>query len=271
MSVLHSKSWIKIGGAIVVGLAVSMAMRVNAQNLGTSVFGGSSSEGAGLSGALGESIRSAGESKNPRGSDSSGGFSPTPSTPVPAEPGTSSAPAAPAADPSVLIFQPDPAVSAQVKQQFLTQIDSGDTGGSILREAFASVDIIGAFAQDLSVYGMEANNIGDVMAGYLIVMWTIVNDAPVPPNYQVLAIRQQIQDVLVTNPNVINASDADKQQIAENWIYEQALARTALEFANASNDPQSKQQLQQIVYEGVLSSGIDLRNWTITDQGFASQ
>lgn len=178
---------------------------------------------------------------------------------------------APASEPSdaairTLSFRHDPEVSARVRQSVLDHM-AGQPDGPAL-DAVRSGKLLDAFDRLLRQYAYSPDNLGDVLAAYLIISWEIVNDRDsTKVRAGLKAVRRQLIVPLAKLPKYMSMSDAEKQSQAERTAYMTMIAVGASESLKQAGDATRLQALQKSVRAGALESGIDLEKLELTDGG----
>lgn len=185
---------------------------------------------------------------------------------------------APAAEPPAdairaLSFVPDPAITAREQDRIIAHLDrqspNADPGARArLEQAIRSGSLLRDFDRLLRRYDHSSDNLGDVLAAYLIVTWEVVNDrdsTQVPAGQR--AVRRQLIAPLARLPRYASMSDGQMQAQAQRTAYMTMIAATAYQALKRSGDRASLEALQRSVRASVLASGIDLRRLELTDGG----
>ena len=168
-----------------------------------------------------------------------------------------------------LRFQSSTAVSQRVRNAFIEALQKANpqSAGEI-KYNLQQQDVIGDFARDMAPYGLRADDLADTMTAYWLTMWIIANQEQIPPVNQVQAVQNQVRTVMLQNPNLVQATEATRQEIAEVTIYETMIALGLLANANRASDRGKLQQLADSAYQNMLKKGIDLRDMELTPSGF---
>ncbi|MDD2868585.1 DUF6683 family protein [Neomegalonema sp.] len=142
-----------------------------------------------------------------------------PATPAPAQP-QGQPQAAP--DPEALRFASSPEVSEELAGVFARTLAPALSPGRTaaeLEEAIRGGQLQGAFAQALAAYGFSDQDMGDVTAGHLVMLWQVANDSIAdPPRSGVLAVRKSIHEALSLAPWPRALDDAQKQTFSETLV-----------------------------------------------------
>ncbi len=183
----------------------------------------------------------------------------------------SSSPTNPNLSLQALRFQPSTAVSNKVRNAFIAALQKANPQSAAeIESKLQQQDVIGDFARDMAPYGLRADDIADTLTAYWLTMWMIANQEQIPPVEKVQAVQTQVRTVILQNDNVINATEAARQEIAEITIYETMIALGLLANANQTGDRAQLQQLADSAYQNMLQQGIDLREIELTSNGFTS-
>lgn len=185
---------------------------------------------------------------------------------------TTRAPARSAVSPAQAIartsFRPNAAVRNQVYARTVAkaqQVSPADAAK--LRQLLASGKFHAEAASYLARYGMSANNVADATAMYLASAWFASrgnNGDPTPA--QMAGLRRQIALAMATTAEMVRASDATKQEIAEASLLQAMFSGSLAEAA--ARDPAGSAQYRTAAIRGVKASyQIDLSRLNLTAQG----
>ena len=86
------------------------------------------------------------------------------------------------------------------------------------------------------------------------------------PPETAIAVSQQTAMAFLQVPELVDADDATKQEMAESLLIQAALIIAAQEAA--ADDPALVKQLADAVRQGAKASGLDLDAIQLTDTGF---
>ncbi len=166
-------------------------------------------------------------------------------------------------------FQPSEEVSQQFRSQFIAQHASSDTSDDLsFRQLLETQTWVDDFASDFD--SLSSNDVADAMTGYWLRNWMLVNDQPEPSLAEIDGVNRQIRGLLSENPIFSQASDADRQEMAEYLIYQQSLTYGTYLAAVSTGDTESKEQIQTMVNTGMMELGMDLTQIEVTESGFQS-
>ncbi len=166
-----------------------------------------------------------------------------------------------------LAFARDPQVTAREREAFIARI-ANQPGGEAMAQAIRSGKLMGEFDRLLRRYGYSPQNLGDVLAAYLVICWEIVheadsNDEPAGQR----AVRRQLAGALASVPSVAKLSDAQKQAQAERTAYLTMAAGSAYQELKRSGQRARIAELQREVRADLMKSGVDLRTLDLTSGG----
>lgn len=173
-----------------------------------------------------------------------------------------------AADEASLNLRFDPAVSRQVRDQYLDAIErsSGSKAADGLRNYYASNDARGLLGKALQPYNLRTDDLGDITTAYVAVMWMTANQAPLPTVTQVRALREQVRATLLDEGKLpVNAED--RQRAAEALIYQTVTLIRVREVAQQQNNAPYLAQLADSAQTSMQRQAFDLRGLIFTQDG----
>jgi len=179
---------------------------------------------------------------------------------------------APADAVRTLAFARDAAVTAREREAIIAHL-AQQPGAAQMAPAIRSGKLMQSFDGLLRRYGYSPQNLGDVLAAYLVISWEIVNaaDSNDEPAGQ-RAVRRQLAGALASVPSIAKMSDAQKQAQAERTAYLTMIAGSAYQALKTGQDPARLEDLQRSVRNDLLkSSGIDLKRMALTDGGLVKR
>jgi hypothetical protein len=142
-------------------------------------------------------------------------------------------------------------------------------GAAQMEQLFASVDIIGEFGKVMGRVGLNKNNAADAFAVYWINAWSAARGESSAPSAEMAqAVAAQASLGLLQSPEFVNATEAQKQEMAEALMIQAALIDAAIELA--ASDNAQLQAVADAVKQGAAASGLDLDAMTLTEEGFIS-
>ena len=176
----------------------------------------------------------------------------------------------PPADPTAFRFKSDRRRQKLNLQNLVERSRTVDPDGAARLEAiFASTDIMSLIGQSIAPLGFSTEDLADAYT----VWWVSVYQASLgstatPSHVSYRAVRRQSERVLLSSQFLIDATDAQKQELAEAYFIQAALTDSAVEEAQA--DPAYLEALKASVVSGAMASGLDLDSMVLTEEGFRS-
>lgn len=161
----------------------------------------------------------------------------------------------------------DPAVSSEARRTFLNSIrrtNSERVVGAIAAE-FDRKDVRSAFRDEAGPYGLRVDDYGDVFTAYMVTMWLIANQAPLPDVASVRAVNEQSHAVLASGG--LQGSRRERQLTAEGMMYELISAIYARQEAERVGDGATLDRMAGLARKKFLRSGMDLQAMVISDIG----
>lgn len=177
----------------------------------------------------------------------------------------------PAPKPANLTFRPSAAVTAGNNARIVATFRhrSPEVDTQSFAQTLDSGRLQDTFARLLGTAGLSATNLADVLTGYLVISWEVVNGKDSrqhPAGYA--AVRDRLQQSLANDARVARMSDADKQQFAETLAVLSILAAATRDGLKQAGQGQELPALQEGVRRAGQNFGIDLRQLAFTDDGF---
>lgn len=166
-------------------------------------------------------------------------------------------------------FTPSLSVRKKNLSKFVTKTRATNpSGASDMEQLFASTDIIGQISNAMGTVGLESNDAADAFALYWISAWKATrgdNSSADSGTYQ--AVSAQAARGLSTSAEFANATEAQKQEMAEALMVQAAMIDAHME--SAAGDAQQLQAVAKAVSQGAKASGLELNKMELTAQGFA--
>ena len=127
------------------------------------------------------------------------------------------------------------------------------------------------FDRALTSYARERNNLADVVVGYMVITWEIVNAMRAEQQHEgIAALRANMRAALARDSRVSAMSDAGKQRQAETLAYLAALAVAAESDLQRQGNQTGIAQLRQNVRRSVMQTiGADVQDLHLTASGLA--
>lgn len=169
-------------------------------------------------------------------------------------------------------YRPSAAVTARVRQQFLNWISqkSGAEAAAKLGEEFQRKDYLQLWAQHVKSDGLKSGDVADAFTAYWVQNWMMANGVQYAPPAQVRAVRAQVVPIFVSNPAFRKLNAAQRQEMAEIFIYNQIVQGAA--YTGAAQDQDMRRRLAEAAVARFKNEmGVDLRELKLTPQGFQSK
>ena len=168
-----------------------------------------------------------------------------------------------------IYYSVDPAVRAEVIETYLNrarEIDAAE--GEALAQAFRDRDLIIETAQNLTAYGLDINDLGDVITAYWAVNWGAVHQSGRPSVAQVQGLRQQFRTVLAGSQINARTTPAERQQMADDMLIRLILIDGGVEQGLREGNAAQLQAISDYVQRSSLTTmGIDLAALDLTAAG----
>lgn len=161
----------------------------------------------------------------------------------------------------------DAAISRQIQREYLDSLarNVGQKGADAFERYFSEHPLHQQFSVAAGPYGLQRDDLVDVVTAYFTVMWMTANQAPVPGRPQVEGLRAQIRQTLYGNGG-IPADGAQRQRLAESLMYKLVSMILLREEAQASNNTAALRQLSAAA-QHEAGKGFDLKATRLTAQG----
>lgn len=159
-----------------------------------------------------------------------------------------------------LTYHTDPAITANVRAAL------GDTKDEPF-DARTYDALISRFDRRFDGYGFSRYNVGDTLAGFLIISWEILHNSNASQHPAgIRRIRQAVCVIIERKGKVASLSNGSKQIDSEVMkIGIEILSEKAHDLRQSGD-----RYLLEAVNKGPLQFGLDLRRMELTDQGFVN-
>jgi hypothetical protein len=166
-------------------------------------------------------------------------------------------------------FKRDPARARKNIEQFVTEFAKGDAATAAnMRNAFATTDVFALIGESFGKFGVDTENVFDVMAIVWIGLWQDYNGQTGDPSRAVVAaVRSQVAKTASTVPSFAKMTGGEKQDIADAMLLRLALFSAAsgeLRKQGASGQASIKAGAKQMA-QTMLS--VDISTFTIDERG----
>jgi hypothetical protein len=171
---------------------------------------------------------------------------------------------------SKLVFKSSATVRQANFKRFVENIRQNDPAGAVqVKQIFDSTDVINQIGQKMATVGLKSNNLADAYAVYWTNAWLGAHGrSDNLPKAQMMAVRNQVAEVLLKVPQLSAATDPQKQEIAETLLVQALLISISTDGSKSA--PALSAQVQKVIAQGAKSFGLDLYQMTLTAQGFRS-
>lgn len=143
--------------------------------------------------------------------------------------------------------------------------------GEALEHIFASRDLFGETRGNLRAYGLDMNDLGDVITAYWAVNWGAVTKTGRPSREQVKGLQGQIRKTLAGSEINRRTSASGRQQIADDMLMRLILIDGAVQQGlREGNTKQLDAVSQHVRQSSFVQMGIDLGKLKLTSKGFVS-
>jgi hypothetical protein len=136
-----------------------------------------------------------------------------------------------------------------------------------LQNLFAQGDFIERIGGVLAPHRLRVDNVADAYAVWWIAAWQATRGTnETPPDSVMAAVREQSARALGSTPELVEASDADKQEMAESLLVQSALIDRAVD--QSKGNASRLRDLGIAVNKGAQGMGLDLTTMELTENGF---
>jgi hypothetical protein len=165
---------------------------------------------------------------------------------------------------SDLAFPSNAAVTNTMRAYWVTHVDT-----KTLINAPAYDTLISRFDARFANYGYSKHNVGDAIAGYLIVTWEILHNADASNTPAgIRRVRQAVGQLLEQKGKAARLTSENKQKLSELLKCLAELGREEVKSDRQTNNQADIQKVQKQLNLIPLKFDIDLSRYQLTDQGF---
>ncbi len=131
-------------------------------------------------------------------------------------------------------------------------------------------DMVGIWAKDVAADGLKRGDVADALTDYWVKNWMIANRVTFTTRAQVQAVRRLMVSVLSSTPAFAKASNAQRQEMAEGYIYNSVLQSGAfVQVFHTGDKALIKKASDARAASFKTETGFDLRSVKLTNTGFA--
>ncbi len=171
-------------------------------------------------------------------------------------------------------YRESPAVTKRVVRRFTDwaapQTDATDA--ETIRRDYED-DMVGRWAKEVAGDGLKRGDVADALTSYWLINWQIANRVvnDLKPA-QVRAVRRFFASTLASTPAFAKATNAQRQEIAEGYIYSAVMQGGAFgQIFRTGDQAQIKQFSDARAASFKTETGFDLRTVKLTNTGFTAK
>lgn len=168
-----------------------------------------------------------------------------------------------------LNYDPSPEVRRRNLERFIdTMRAQNRSNAAQLNAYFENTDVMAVIDRRMRWTGDATPNVAEALAVWWVGAW-IVNQEPSMrgvTSETMQIVRDQAAAVLLSSLKAAELNDAQKQEMAENFLLNMVVLQESLKAA--ADDPAIIAQLAEELHWEALAQGIDLSAIVLTDQGF---
>ncbi|HEY0263266.1 MAG TPA: DUF6683 family protein [Granulicella sp.] len=168
-------------------------------------------------------------------------------------------------------YRSSPQVTTRVRAQFVEFIrqTSGDKAAAAVGAELQRRDYLQLWATHAAQDGLRLGDVADAFTAYWVENWQMANAANEVAPAQVQAVRRQVSSTLLSNPSFTRLNDAQKQEMAEVFIYNQVVQDANYVGAMQRGDKALMQKIGDASVQRFRKEmNLDLRQLALTDNGF---
>jgi hypothetical protein len=161
-----------------------------------------------------------------------------------------------------------PGVSAAVKQDYIDSI-ARSTNAKVAGELdtfYSRHPVRSQFEIAIRPYGLRSDDLADVAAAHLVVMWMTANNARLPDAVQVRGVQAQVQRQMASS-GASNPRADERQRIAEALMYQTVTLIKVREQAQAESSDAHLLDLADSAQSTMAKQDVDLRAMQLTADG----
>lgn len=183
------------------------------------------------------------------------------------------APAAAAPADAAFRFRPSLEQRQRMFARFIAKSRAADPASGAEMAKFLEGDVVATVGKMIEPIGLRTDNIADAVALYVMEAWEISNDQVMAPDRaRAQAVRQQMVRVIGAAPVITRASDADKQDFAEDMIIQAAMLSSAYATAKQTGDAAQVRAVSDAADKGARNAlGMNLRTLAMTPAGLRAK
>jgi uncharacterized protein DUF6683 len=167
---------------------------------------------------------------------------------------------------SNLAYHPSSAVTNSVRAFYLSRLNA-----QTLPIAPNYDSMISKFDERFASYGYSRHNVGDTVAGYMIIAWEIVHNADASNTPTgIRRVRTAVCEILEKRGKAARLTGENKQKISELLKCVAELCAQQARQGRQTNNAATMQQAVNVVSQFPRQLGVDLQRFQLTDNGFVN-
>ena len=165
-----------------------------------------------------------------------------------------------------LAFRANPAVTNTVRAYYVSHLNAAQLANTPGYDT-----LIDRFDQRFDSYGFSRHNVGDTVAGYMIITWEILHNADASNTPEgIRRVRAAVGQILERRGKAARLTSENKQKISELLKCVVELGSEAARRAHQANNQAAIQQVQTQLGRPLLNLGVNLWQFRLTDRGFVN-
>lgn len=170
-------------------------------------------------------------------------------------------------------YNASPSVSQKVQAEYLAWARSQNAQeADQMQKVFVQHPPLQIWRNIVQGDGLRTGDVADALAAYWILNYLIATQTTESTRAQALAVRHQVRSNLFANPNFARLSAAQRQELAEVWMLNFVVQHAGYSTAHKRGDQELLRKLAAAAlarFQREMS--VDLRRFTLTDQGFVAR
>lgn len=163
-------------------------------------------------------------------------------------------------------------LSQSIQKNFIANLSKENSSYQpALEKIFHQNKLRNEFDRMLAGYGYSGKNLADAMTAYLVINWQIVHGQEYNDRRGFDAARKMIREHLLSSAYLKNATDQDKQTVAETFAYQSMIAMNTYKTFVATKKHAELEEFKTSIDNNLKKSGFDLRALRLTTNGFVKR
>jgi hypothetical protein len=169
-------------------------------------------------------------------------------------------------------FTATPAARREIQEAVAQELSGGsDAAYALILDDLRSGLLQREFESILRENQFDPGDLADISTAHIFFMWSVVNDeieTQLPPS-TIAAVRSQLSSRFRQNPDLIDLDDRQRAYEAERLMALSMFSVAMVLQLKQQGDHDGAESFREIVRQGFLANGLDLRRVSVGDQGFA--